>query len=312
MDAHEDLSDPNGRRETLLAGISLFVLTAILLFAFLFRVSCFYVMGVMVLGFFFLLWIAPLRKRRDPLGVTVFLFPMVIVFCGFFLALFEDAGEEFRHGSGSLDLQMQQKQIVMAMHAYHEQHGHLPPAVIFGPKGEALLSWRVLLLPYLDQEELYKKFRLDAPWDSPENSKLLPEIPQCFQPLRLDRSDSPHSTFHQVFVGPGAAFEEKRGLNFERDFPDGLDQTIILVEAFEPVPWTSPRDLPFDLQGELPLVGRPRKNRLGRIAWNGARVLPSHFQAAMASKAILGLANSPDMSYLRAWVTRNGGDKAED
>jgi hypothetical protein len=312
MEAHEEPSEPNTSRETLLAGISLFVLTAILLFAFLFRVSCFYVMGVMILGFFFVLWIADLQKSRDRLGFTVILCPTFLLFCAFSLAWIEDALEASRHGWGAIEFQVQQKQIVMALQAYHEEHGHLPPAVVFGPKGEPFLSWRVLLLPYLDQEKLYKRFRLDEPWNSPENSKLLPEIPSCFQPLRLDRSDSLNSTFHQVFVGPGAAFEEKRGLNFERDFPDGLDQTIILVEAFEPVPWTSPRDLPFDLQGELPLVGRPRKNRLGRIAWNGALVLPSHFQAAMASKAILGLANSPDMSYLRAWVTRNSGDKAED
>jgi|GEM_PF-2265211 len=312
MEGNEDLSDSNESREQVLAGISLFVLTAVLLFAFLFRVSCFYVLSVMILGLFFILWIVPLRKRRDPLGVTVFLFPIVILFFAFFLAFFEDALAEAWYGSEWGDFYKQQRQIVMALHAYHEQHGHLPPAVVFGPKGEALLSWRVLLLPYLDQEDLYRKFRFDEPWDSPENSKLLPEIPSCFQPLRLDRSDSLNSTFHQVFVGPGAAFEEKRGLNFERNFPDGLDQTIILVEAFEPVPWTSPRDLPFDSQGELPSVGRPRKNRLGRIAWNGARVPPSHFQAAMANGAILSLANSPDMNYLRAWVTRNGGDKAED
>src|SRR5436305_5428399 len=58
------------------------------------------------------------------------------------------------------------KQIALAMHNYHSNNGRFPPAYRAGKGGKALLSWRVLILPYVEQEALYKEFRLDEPWDS--------------------------------------------------------------------------------------------------------------------------------------------------
>src|SRR2546426_8412471 len=66
------------------------------------------------------------------------------------------------------------------MHIYQERHGRLPPAVVYGKYGEALHSWRVLLLPYIEQDALFKQFKLDEPWDSPHNIQLLPKIPSTY------------------------------------------------------------------------------------------------------------------------------------
>src|SRR4051794_12070960 len=88
------------------------------------------------------------------------------------------------------------------MHNYHEQHGRLPPAVVHGDDGKPLLSWRVLLLPYIEQGELFKKFRLDEPWDSPHNSRLLPEMPRTFAPFD-GSTPEPGMTFYQVLTGKG-------------------------------------------------------------------------------------------------------------
>src|SRR5262249_21670890 len=65
------------------------------------------------------------------------------------------------------------KQFGLAMHTYLDQHGTFPPAAIYDKDGKALLSWRVLLLPYIEADPLYKKFKLDEPWDSAHNKKLL-------------------------------------------------------------------------------------------------------------------------------------------
>ena len=58
------------------------------------------------------------------------------------------------------------------MNNYEAQHGCFPPAYSVDKDGRPLHSWRVLLLPYLDEEELYKQLRLDEPWDSPHNKAV--------------------------------------------------------------------------------------------------------------------------------------------
>src|SRR5262249_48305784 len=71
------------------------------------------------------------------------------------------------------------KQIGLAMHNSHAAGGPLPADVV-GKNGKVLLSWRVLILPYIEQEALYKKFKLDEPWDSKHNIKLLGDMPKVF------------------------------------------------------------------------------------------------------------------------------------
>jgi hypothetical protein len=68
-----------------------------------------------------------------------------------------------------LQLNNQMKQLGLALHNYAAANGHLPPAVSRGPDGKPLLSWRVAILPYLEEEQLYKQFHQDEPWDSPHN-----------------------------------------------------------------------------------------------------------------------------------------------
>ena len=82
----------------------------------------------------------------------------------------------------------QLKQIGVALHAYHEAHGRLPAARVEGKDGRPLHSWRVELLPFLgeDEKKLHAEFKLDEPWDSPHNKKLLARMPQVYQPLRRE------------------------------------------------------------------------------------------------------------------------------
>lgn len=93
----------------------------------------------------------------------------------------------------------------LAMHNYHEVNGHLPATAITDKAGKPLLSWRVALLPFLDQADLYKEFRLDEAWDSPHNRKLLAKMPRVFAPV-AGKARLPNSTFYQLFVGPGTIY----------------------------------------------------------------------------------------------------------
>ena len=73
------------------------------------------------------------------------------------------------------------KQIGLAMHNYHDQHKSFPPAYTVDKAGKPLLSWRVLILPYLEQNALYKEFHLDEPWDSPHNRTLIDRMPPTYR-----------------------------------------------------------------------------------------------------------------------------------
>jgi len=146
------------------------------------------------------------------------------------------------------------KQIGLALHAYHEVHRKWPPAVVTDKQGKPLYSWRVLLLPFLEENELYKRFMLDEPWDSPANRKLLDKTPGYY--LLFPGDDPPGTTRYQAIVGPGTAWE-RPDLTFQQSFPDGLGDTIMVAEPANAVPWSKPADLEFDPKGALPVVGGP-------------------------------------------------------
>src|SRR6478735_7398561 len=88
------------------------------------------------------------------------------------------------------------KQIALAWHNYEAANGCLPNDVTDG-KGKPILSWRVLILPYIEEEGLYKGFKLDEPWDSENNKKLIDAMPKLFAPVR-GKTD-PGMTFYQSF-----------------------------------------------------------------------------------------------------------------
>jgi hypothetical protein len=131
------------------------------------------------------------------------------------------------------------------MHNYHSTHGKLPPAVVYGKDGKPLYSWRVLILPFLEEHELYDQFKLDEPWDSAHNKPLLARMPSVYGPFNGERPAEPHATFYQVFVGEGTAFEKRDSMRQEHDFPGRSSARFLIVEAGKAVPWMKPEDLPY-------------------------------------------------------------------
>lgn len=181
------------------------------------------------------------------------------------------------------------------MHNYESEHGWLPPAVVYGESGRPLYSWRVLLLPYVEERELYQQFHLDEPWDSAHNLPLLDRMPMTYAPPPGKTSKVPaHHTVYHVFVGKGTPFEEGRELTFSKDdFPDGISNTILIIEADPPVPWTKPEDLPFDPAGPLP--------RLDRLFHDLIRV-------GLSDGSVRHVRKDISETTLRAAITRNGGE----
>lgn len=178
------------------------------------------------------------------------------------------------------------------MHAYQEKHGRLPPAIVYSEDGMPLHSWRVLILPFIEQEPLYKQFKLDEPWDSPHNLALLPQMPNTYAPTwDYQGKVGPHETVCHVFLGKGAAFEGKEGLRLPSNFPDGTGNTIMVIEAGNPVAWTKPEDIAYDPDGPLP--------ELYTLFKDGFRVLTANSTGRWIPRDI-------DEQKLRAYITRNG------
>jgi hypothetical protein len=141
------------------------------------------------------------------------------------------------------------------MHNYAANHdGRLPPAASRDPEGRPLLSWRVLLLPYVEEEALYKEFHLDEPWDSPHNLALLPKMPRLYK-APDGTGNAPDTTFYQVLTGPDTPFGIAAGPRLREDFPKDLSGTILVAEAGEAVPWTKPQDIEYDPDKPLPKLG---------------------------------------------------------
>jgi Protein of unknown function (DUF1559) len=141
------------------------------------------------------------------------------------------------------------KQIVLAYHNYNDTNGELPTNQL-STDGKPLLSWRVQILPYIEQDQLYKQFKLDEPWDSEHNKKLIDKMPELFAPVR-GKAD-PGMTFYQAFGGSNGWL--KKGAKIPASFPDGTSNTFVCAEAAKPVIWTKPDDLVFDGK-KVPALG---------------------------------------------------------
>src|SRR5438093_80728 len=85
----------------------------------------------------------------------------------------------------------------MAVARYEDQNGHFPPAYQLGPDGRAWHSWRVLILPFIEQDALFKRYRFDESWDGPNNSRLAEPVPRAFG---FDGKEHPTTTTNYLAV----------------------------------------------------------------------------------------------------------------
>ncbi len=131
------------------------------------------------------------------------------------------------------------KQIQLALEGYHEKYGVLPPAYVADANGRPMHSWRVLILPFMEQQSLFDQYDFREPWDGPNNSKLLNRMPSCFTCPNGPRS--PGLTSYAAITGAGTLFPGTAPARFVDDV-DGLSLMVAEVVNVN-IPWTSPTDL---------------------------------------------------------------------
>jgi prepilin-type processing-associated H-X9-DG protein len=193
-----------------------------------------------------------LRGRSAAVsGMALGVFGSTIVTAALLVPVYQAVREVKRSAECAENL----KQIGLAMHNFHEANSAFPPAAITDRQGQPLLSWRVAILPYLGPEAkaLYQQFRLDEPWDSPNNRPLLDRMPAVF--ACPDEPRGRPETNYLVVVGPGKLFTGKRkGVKFQ-DVSAGTSNTLMVTEADRSVPWTAPQEITDDTSPEAPHSG---------------------------------------------------------
>jgi hypothetical protein len=191
------------------------------------------------------------------------------------------------------------RQLGLAMQNYHDTKKSLPivgTASYFDANGNPYLSWRVHLLPFIEQTTLYNKFHLDEPWDSPNNLPLLAEMPDIFRSVG-DSADSTTTRF-ETFTGPDAAFntrpfgQRQSGLSLA-SITDGPSNTIAIAEVGvdRAVFWTKPDDSPFDINNPLASLGNlisgsfPAAFLDGHVSSYNADIAPGIFSALVTRRS---------------------------
>ena len=197
----------------------------------------------------------------------------------------------------------------MAFHQYHEKYGCFPPAYIADEAGRPLHSWRVLILPFMEYEPLYERYRFDEPWNGPNNSKLADEIPEPYQcpsftknMIRFDKMTARESrmTNYLVITGPKTAFDHASCVSV-RKIEDGTSNTILVVETRERrVNWMQPEDVSIDDLAPRFQLSPDDETHVGGF----------HVLLFDGSVRFLNVTISPEL--LHALCTANGGEEIHD
>ncbi|HYW77999.1 MAG TPA: DUF1559 domain-containing protein [Thermoguttaceae bacterium] len=252
--------------------------------------------------------IPDVREVLDDFGPLAELFTPAVEEDQLVLALSEERGdvkllvdamraplEELRGEARRTQSMNNLKQLALAMFNHDSAHRAFPTSAIYDQQGKPLLSWRVKVLPFIGQKELYEQFHLDEPWDSEHNRRLIQKMPMAYRGPSSKPAE-PGRTPYVVPTGKGTAFPGIEPMTFKL-FTDGPAQTLLIMEVDDEhaVVWTKPDDFPIDLD-------KPGEGLAG--PYKGGIV------AAFADGHIEFLSLPMEDDRLRALFTPAAGDKA--
>jgi hypothetical protein len=198
------------------------------------------------------------------------------------------------------------RQIGLAMLSYQQKYGCFPPAFIPDKDGKPKHSWRVLILPFLEQENLYREYRFNEPWNGPHNKELAARMPEVYRcPSESSRGTS--QTSYAMIVGPHAISDGPTPRKMS-DIKDGLSNTIMVAEcAGAGINWLEPRDLNAE---------KITKDGIGNLDSQkppgGINSCHSGFANVLFCEGrVWAISGSVDEKVLRAILTIDGGESVD-
>lgn len=234
---------------------------------------------------------APTRRYAEPvLGAYLLLAVIVLLF-----PAFPEAREASRRSQCSNNL----KQIALGLQNYHDTYGSFPPAFVAEENGKPMHSWRVLILPFIEQDPLYQMYDFSEPWDGPKNRTISSTAPHVFY-CPSDPAGYTTNTSYVLITGEETGWADDHSPRRD-DFVDGPSETIMLAEiAKSNIHWMEPRDLTLSqaMRGINATIGVSISSHHP----NGANV-------ACADGSVHFLPNTLPASEIRALITIAGGER---
>ena len=181
------------------------------------------------------------------------------------------------------------RQVTLSIHNYESANGKMPPPVLVSDSGKKY-SWRIAVLPYIGEKELYDQYRFDEEWNSPHNLKVTSKMPDAFRSNTDDKETTNTSWF--LLSGEEGIYGGEKGGTFA-SIRDGTSNTILAVEADRAVHWAEPVDIEID-----PKTGIPK---LGGIHKGG-------FNASFADGSVRFISENTDPQVLWQLYTASGGE----
>jgi prepilin-type processing-associated H-X9-DG protein len=188
------------------------------------------------------------------------------------------------------------KQIALALHNYHDVYKCFPPAVITDKQGRPMRSWRVAILPFMEQKALYDQYDFNQPWDSPRN-RPLDNTPMPVYRCPSDPGLNSTETNYVMIAGKGTVGGLPNEAVTFAQITDGTSNTILVVEVVGTgIQWMEPKDLSIDeLSGRL-------NDGSGKCI---SSQHPGGANVALADGSVRFLSNTLDPQVLRWLILRN-------
>ncbi|MBC8116445.1 MAG: DUF1559 domain-containing protein [Candidatus Saccharimonas sp.] len=227
--------------------------------------------------------------------IAVVLCGAMFVCGGILLALLLPAVQQAREAARRTQCKNNLKQIGLALHNYHDTFNKFPAAHLNDLQDQPKLSWRVSILPYIDQPQIFNSYAFNDAWDSPSNSMLLNPMPRTYA---CPSHSAPGSinTCYATFTGDNTVLGAGKCVSL-RDVTDGTSNTLMIVEACRlNIPWMKPQDIDA---ATFTRIGDP--NGVSSFHTGGAHVL-------MADGSVRFVSVNVDPNVVKALITHNGDE----
>ena len=256
----------------------------------------------LILGFF------GLKSRKQGIAIAG-ICVNAAAFLSFFLTflictiLLIPATQATREAARRMQCSNHEKQIALALHTYHDVHEAFPPLYTVDEEGNPLHSWRVLILPFIEQRALYEAIRLDEPWDSEHNRQFHDRMPSIYRCPSSSGGVPFRDTSYSAIAGgsfqPATKAESVVGLKLS-DVTDNTSDTLAIVEVIEPFNWMDPT-ADVTVEELVDWVVRSGRVRAGSRH-------PGGMNAAFLDGSVRFITHEIDPEILRALATLSSGE----